>query len=210
LLIRSRLLPTDSNPWAFFQGNEKMKKLLIGASFVLAAQSSMALEVAGVNLADRAELASQSLALNGAGVRKKVFFDVYLAALYVPAKTQDASAVVNAATPRRMELRMLREVSAVTMHEGFVDGLKANQSEAALTALAPKIAELEQVFKSVKTAAKGDVIMLDFIPGQGTRVTVRGKVYATIAGDDFAAAMLSIWLGKVPVNDALKAALLGK
>ncbi len=71
--------------------------------------------------------------------------------------------------PRRMELRMLREVSAATMHEGFVDGLKANQSEATLTALAPKIAELEQIFKQVKTAAKGDVIVLDFMPGQGTR-----------------------------------------
>ncbi|AMC34667.1 chalcone isomerase family protein [Janthinobacterium sp. B9-8] len=187
-----------------------MKKLLMTASFVLAAQSSMALEVAGVNLADRAELASQSLALNGAGVRKKVFFDVYLAALYVPVKTQDASSVVNGAVPRRMELRMLREVSAATMHEGFVDSLKANQSEAALVTLAPKIAELEQVFKQVKTAAKGDVILLDFIPGQGTRVTVRGKTYTTIAGDDFAAAMLSIWLGKAPVNDSLKSALLGK
>ncbi|MEJ2792192.1 chalcone isomerase family protein [Iodobacter sp. LRB] len=187
-----------------------MKKLLIGASFVLAAQSSMALEVAGVNLADRAELSSQSLALNGAGVRKKVFFDVYLAALYLPVKSQDASAVVNSPVPRRMELRMLREVSAAAMHEGFVDGLKSNQSEATLAALAPKIAELEQIFKLVKTAAKGDVIVLDFMPGQGTRVTVRGKVYATIAGDDFAAAMLSIWLGKAPVNDSLKAALLGK
>ncbi|MBY0444987.1 MAG: chalcone isomerase family protein [Burkholderiales bacterium] len=187
-----------------------MKKLLMTASFVLAAQSSMALEVAGVNLADRAELSSQSLALNGAGVRKKVFFDVYLAALYLPVKSQDASAVMNSAVPRRMELRMLREVSAASMHEGFVDGLKSNQSEATLATLAPKIAELEQVFKSVKTAAKGDVIVLDFMPGQGTRVTVRGKTYATIAGDDFAAAMLSIWLGKAPVNDALKAALLGK
>jgi 5-deoxy-D-glucuronate isomerase len=187
-----------------------VKKLLMTASFVLATQSSMALEVAGVTLADRAEVASQSLMLNGAGVRKKVFFDVYLAALYVPGKTQDAQAVVSGATPRRMELRMLREVSAATMHEGFVEGLKANQSEAAISALATKIAELEQVFKQVKTAAKGDVIQLDFIPGQGTRVTVRGKTYATIAGDDFAAAMLSIWLGKAPVNDGLKAALLGK
>lgn len=187
-----------------------MKKLLISASFVLAAQSSMALEVAGINLADRAELASQSLTLNGAGIRKKVFFDVYLAALYLPGKTQDASAVVNGTLPRRMELRMLREVSAPTMHEGFVDGLKANQSEAALAALAPKIAELEQIFKQVKTAAKGDVIVLDFMPGQGTRVTVRGKTYAVIAGDDFAAAMLSIWLGRAPISDGLKVALLGK
>ncbi len=187
-----------------------MKKLLMTASFVLATQSCMALEVAGVSLADRTELSSQSLALNGAGVRKKVFFDVYLAALYVPSKTQDASAVVNALSPRRMELRMLREVSAAAMHEGFVDGLKANQSEATLATLSPKIIELEQVFKQVKTAAKGDVIQLDFMPGQGTRVTVRGKTYAVIAGDDFAAAMLSIWLGRAPVNDGLKAALLGK
>jgi hypothetical protein len=52
--------------------------------------------------------------------------------------------------------------------------------------------------------------VLDFIPNQGTKISMRGQVVGLIEGDAFAAALLSIWLGKAPVNEDLKAALLGK
>ncbi|BCL75498.1 chalcone isomerase [Jeongeupia sp. HS-3] len=187
----------------------KKRAITLALTLAMAVSGAYALDVAGISVPDKTEVAGQSLQLNGAGVRKKVVFDVYVASLYTSAKVGDAAAVINAATPRRMELRMLREVSAGTMHESFVDGLKDNASAAELKRFAPQLDALDKVFREVKTVAKGDVIQLDLLPGQGTRVTVRGKAYPPIAGDDFASALLSIWLGKAPVQAGLKAQLLG-
>jgi hypothetical protein len=61
----------------------------------------------------------------------------------------------------------------------------------------------------VKAANKGDVILLDYLPGAGTRVTVRGDDKGTIAGVDFNRALLRIWLGEQPADSALKKAMLG-
>ncbi|AOX99628.1 chalcone isomerase family protein [Jeongeupia sp. USM3] len=188
-----------------------MKKRAISLALTLAlfATAAHALDVGGTTVPDKTEVAGQSLQLNGAGIRKKVVFDVYVASLYTAVKASDAAAVISASTPRRIELRMLREVSASTMHESFVDGLKDNVAAAELKRFAPQLDALDKVFREVKTVGKGDVIQLDVLPGQGTRVSVRGKAYPTIAGDDFASALLSIWLGKAPVQPGLKAQLLG-
>ncbi|KAF0815454.1 hypothetical protein IGB42_00535 [Andreprevotia sp. IGB-42] len=175
---------------------------------VLAVPAVQAAEIAGQNVPDKTELASQSLQLNGGGVRKKLMFEVYLAVLYTAAKTGDANAVISATTPRRVELRMLREVSAAKMHESFVEGMTDN-TPGAEKRFANQLEALDKLFRDVASVAKGDVIALDFVPGQGTRVSVRGKAYPVIAGDDFASAMLSIWLGKDPVQSNLKAAMLG-
>lgn len=184
--------------------------LTLVATLALSAANALALDIGGQPVTDHAEVAGQNLQLDGAGMRKKIIFDVYVAALYTAGKTADANAVINGTAPRRVELRMMRGVSASTMHESFVEGLKANVSEAQLAALKPRVSALEKIFTDVKAVEKGDLITMDFIPGQGTRVTVRGKAYPQIAGDDFAAAMLSIWLGTRPVQDNLKAAMLGK
>ena len=45
-------------------------------------------------------------------------------------------------------------------------------------------------------------------PGQGTQVDVNGAVKGTIKGEDFAKALLSIWLGDPP-NPEIKSGLLG-
>ncbi|WP_169307476.1 chalcone isomerase family protein [Chitiniphilus eburneus] len=186
-----------------------IKKSLLAASLLLSVAGAHALDLAGQTVPDKAEVAGQALALNGAGVRTKIVVDVYVAALYTARRGNDANAVIRANTPRRVELRMLREVSAATMHESFVDGLEDNVGKVGLKQYAAQLDALDRVFKEVKSVAKGDVIQLDFVPGQGTRVAVRGKAYPLIAGDDFASAMLSIWLGNDPVQDSLKGKLLG-
>ncbi len=46
-------------------------------------------------------------------------------------------------------------------------------------------------------------------PEQGTMVSIAGELKGTVAGADFNRALLSIWLGKDPVGDDLRNALLG-
>jgi len=52
-------------------------------------------------------------------------------------------------------------------------------------------------------------MIFSFKPGTGVQVSVNGVAKGTIKGDDFAKALLSIWLGPEPPNPEIKAGLLG-
>ncbi|MGL4996009.1 MAG: chalcone isomerase family protein [Deefgea sp.] len=189
-----------------------MKKILsslLVSAVVLASASAQAVELAGIRVPEKMTIAEHVLVLNGAGVRKKMVFDVYLASLYVAAKTSDASVVMNSATPRKMQLTMLRNVEAPSLYQALLEGLQGNVPASQLKDLAPKMAELEKIFSEMKSANKGEVIVLDFLPGQGSKISARGRVLGLIEGDAFASALLSIWLGKAPVSEDLKKQLLG-
>jgi hypothetical protein len=55
----------------------------------------------------------------------------------------------------------------------------------------------------------GDVIECTVLPGEGTLVTLNGEMKGTIEGDDFAPALLRVWLGSKPPAEELKNGLLG-
>lgn len=169
-----------------------------------------AAEIGGLRLDDAAKVAGQELQLNGGGVRIKFgFFKVYVGALYTAQKTTNGDAVVNDTRPRRVTLTMLRSVPAEKLRESLIEGLENNSTEAEMAAMAPKIKEMSAIFQAVKDANEGDVIALDFMPGKGTQITVRGQVKDVIGGDDFGRALLKVWLGKKPASADLKAGMLG-
>ena len=60
-----------------------------------------------------------------------------------------------------------------------------------------------------ETAHEGDVILLDYVPGTGTSVTINGTKIGTIPGEDFNQALLAVWLGDKPADDGLKEGMLG-
>ncbi len=72
--------------------------------------------------------------------------------------------------------------------------------------LKERIATLNGWMVDMKTGQR-----LTFIrrPGVGIQVDVNGAVKGTIAGEDFARAFFSIWLGPLPPNLDLKLGLLG-
>jgi hypothetical protein len=105
---------------------------------------------------------------------------------------------------------MLRNVDAASLYKALLEGLQGNVSAPQLKELAPKMTELEKIFSEMKSANKGDVIVLDFLPGQGSKISARGRVLGLIEGDAFASALLSIWLGRAPVSEDLKEQLLGR
>lgn len=55
----------------------------------------------------------------------------------------------------------------------------------------------------------GERLSFTHNPGHGVQVDVGGAAKGTVEGDDFAKALLSIWLGAHPPNASLKAGLLG-
>lgn len=163
-------------------------------------------EVAGVKLPDE----DQKLVLNGAGLRKRAFFQVYVIGLYLPEKKAAAAEAVAAAGPKRIAIHMVRDVGADQFGDALTDGMKDNVSEAEMKAFEPRLNQLQAILASVKEAKKGMRITLDWTPG-GTVVTTDGKPAGPpIPGEDFYRALLKIWLGDKPVQDDLKKALLGE
>ena len=175
-------------------------------SFLIAC-SAFGADVAGVKLPDE----DQKLLLNGAGLRKRAFFQVYAIGLYLPQKKASAADAIGAAGPKRVAIHMLRDVDADQFSGALADGIKDNHSEADAKALEPRIKQLGATMAEMKEAKKGMRITLDWVPAAGTQVTVEGKsAGAPIPGEDFYRALLRIWLGDKPVQDDLKKALLGE
>ena len=163
-------------------------------------------EVAGVKIPDE----DQKLVLNGAGLRKRAFFQVYVIGLYLPEKKTSAADVIGSPGAKRIAIHMLRNVDADDFSEALMDGLRANHSEAEMKALDPRVKQLAAVINELKEAKKGVRITLDWLPGKGTQVTFDGKpAGAVIQGEDLYQGLLRIWLGDRPVQDDLKKGLLG-
>jgi hypothetical protein len=174
---------------------------------VLVGQNSYAAEIAGVTVKETLQAADNTqLYLNGAGIRSKFFFDIYIAQLYMEHPAGSAAEVIAAPGKKRMIMHFLYEevtkdklVSA--WNEGFGDNLDAEK----LATLQEKINSFNTLFRTVK---KGDIIELDYIPEQGTVVTISGKEMGVIEGKDFNDALLNIWVGPKPINEGLKTKLL--
>lgn len=168
------------------------------------------LEVEGVKLEAATQLGAAKLQLNGAGLRTKVFFKVYVAGLYMPQKAASAAQLLAQTGARRVTITMLRNVDAESFASALNDGLRDNHTEAQFAAMKPQIDALNANLKAVGEAKKGDVIHFEFVPDAGTQVTVNGQARGSvIAGEDFFTSVLRIWLGDKPVDGNLKKALIG-
>ena len=182
-------------------------RLLLLLSFL--ALPAWGVEVAGVKLDDKAQVAGTELALNGAGLRKRIVFKVYAIGLYLPKKTSSALEAASMPGPKRIEIHMLRDVSAEQFTEALADGIRENHTEAEAKALEPRVKQLADTMAQMKEAKDGSTIRMDS-SGGATQLVVDGKpAGAPIPGEDFFRGLLRIWLGDKPVQDDLKKALLG-
>jgi hypothetical protein len=186
------------------------RALALALTATLALPAWAVVEAGGVKFADTYQLGSQTLQLNGAGIRVKVILDIYAAGLYVPKTEAEATKLVNQPGAKSMEIVLLRGLTGEDFADAMSKGFQANNSEADVVRFQPKLDEIRALMLAFGTVKKGTVMHIDFMPGIGTRVLVDGKQKGPdIPGDDFQAALLRIWLGNKPVDSGLKHALLG-
>jgi long-chain acyl-CoA synthetase len=185
--------------------------MIVRAIFVVtalvAASGAAALDVEGVRLADKATVGGQELVLNGAGTRKRAIFKIYVGSLYLPAKAGSAQEVLGK-SPRRIQLNLLRDLSADQLIGALTDGLKQNTTPAELSAIAVQTGEMAAIMKSFGQAKEGSVVTLDFVDG-ATKVGLDGTVRGSIDGATFNDALTKIWVGEHPAQDDLRKAMLG-
>jgi long-chain acyl-CoA synthetase len=180
----------------------------LALALVLAAGALPAAEVAGVRIDETARVGSSDLVLNGAGLRSKLFFKVYVGALYVGHKASTPAAIYDSPLPRRMLLRMLRDMDSETLFSALDEGLRNNLTSAELDAMQAPAAQLGTVMKSIGKVREGDTVAIDFT-ADGLTVSLNNQNRGAVAGADFARALLRVWLGDKPADASLKKALLG-
>lgn len=189
-----------------------LRRLLLAAAFTSAGLPALAatVDVAGVKLEDRVTVAGKPLVLNGAGVRYKAVFKVYAAGFYVekPANTPDA--LLDQPGPKRMTITMLRDIDSAELGKLFSRGMEDNMEKGSFAKLVPGVMRMSQVFTNHKTLKTGENFVLDWIPGTGTVLTVKGQVEGEpFREPEFFEALMRIWLGPKPADWQLKDALLG-
>ena len=172
-----------------------------------AATSAAGIDVDGVKIDDKVGVGGQELVLNGAGVRKRAIFKVYVGSLYVPVKARTVQEVL-AKAPRRIQLNLLRNLSADQLIGALNDGLKLNLTPSELQAITVQTGELAAIMKSFGEAREGSVVTLDFVDN-ATKVGLDGAARGSVDGAAFNEALTRIWIGEHPVQDDLKKAMLG-
>ncbi len=186
-----------------------MNRLLFTVISLLLSTTLYAIEVADVSVPNEVKLngTSETLTLNGAGIRTKFFFKIYVAALYLPSATSESETIIATDQPNRVLMHFVySEVEKEKLIEGWIDGFNNNTSKEAMGKLKTRLAAFNELFETV---IEGDQILLDYLPSSGTQVTIKGELKGTIPGHDFNQALLRVWLGPEPVTSDLKEALLG-
>jgi hypothetical protein len=85
-----------------------------------------AASLAGVTLPDTAQIGSTTLVLNGLGLRTKYMVKVCVAGLYLPQKSSEAVAIINADAPKRIVMHFLHGASKKQMSDAFDESFSDN------------------------------------------------------------------------------------
>jgi len=189
----------------------KFFRILMLAAGVAAAGSALAaMEVAGVKVEDTVTVGGVKLQLNGAGVRYKGPFKIYVGDLYTAQKVKSLEELMAAPGPKRVTMTFLREIEAGPFGKILTRGVEDNVPKNQLSRIVPGLIRLGDIFTVNKVLNPGDVITVDWIPGTGTVITVRGKAQGEpFKEPDFFFAMMSLWFGPSPGDWKLKDAMLG-
>ena len=187
----------------------KLKHILLFSLLALLALPSFSqTEMEGVSLKSEITMDGQKLVYNGAGVRKKYFFKLYVGALYLPQKLSSGSMIVKGDQPMLIQLNIISDLITSekmieSVNEGFEKSTGGNTS--------PIQTEIDQIIATFKDEIKdGDVFNLMYLPGTGVKVYKNGTLGATVKGMEFKKALFGIWLGDDPVASGLKDGMLGK
>lgn len=178
-----------------------MRSMLLSS---LLAFSAFAGELNGVKMADDVTVDGKALKLNGMGLRRKFIVDVYVAGLYLEHPSKDAGAILKTDEARRVDLKMLRDLDSKTI----VDAIRTGFDKNASSQMAALKERLDTFCGLVPNVKKTQTLVITYVPGKGTSISGAGES-TVVAGKDFADALFSVWIGKSPVDDSLKAGMLG-
>lgn len=188
-----------------------LRAAFLGACLALPWAAGAQVTVSGVKYEEVQQVGGTRVLLNGAGTRYKGPFRVYTAGLYVTKKAGTAEELLATPGAKRIAVTMLRDIDAGEMGKMFTRGMEDNMERSAVVKLIPGIMRMSQIFSDHKKLLAGETFAIDWIPGTGTVLVLRGQVQGEpFKEPEFFNALLRIWIGQVPADWKLKEGLLGK
>ncbi|MBN1879186.1 chalcone isomerase family protein [bacterium] len=185
--------------------------LLMAIIITMTATAAPAMEKGGISVPDTFSPGDTEvqLVMNGAGIRKKIGFKVYVGSLYLQEKTTDSKEVINVDEPMAITMDWLRNVAKEKIAETFSEGFKYSAGTD-LDSLKPQI---DMFLNSLKDASKSDKWKLIYTPALGTQLYFNDKLVVTIGDIAFKRALFGIWLLETDAftgDENLRDGMLGK
>lgn len=153
---------------------------------------------------------SWNLKLLGSGLRKKMVFKVYVAVLYADSAAvlgdDPAQAVCQQDIARRMVIVVKRDLDASRIADAIARGFIENVWKAPPDSLLAE--ELERYIAFFGGELKeGQRLDVTYLPGHGMFTSVSGEPRPLVTEPRLAHGIWSIWLGKTPISEDLRARL---
>lgn len=162
-----------------------------------------------VEFKPRETVQQRALQLNGAGVRTRLGFKVYVMGLYLRTPRSDAEAIIRDRGEKRIRIVPIHDLEARQFGDALVVGLEKNHDAAALTALKPASDALLAALNAVGAVKAGTEIHIDQLGNGATRLSVDGRQQGEdIEDKSLYPALLRIWLGERPADPELRNALI--
>lgn len=180
--------------------------ILLAISLSSATYADAVRTVSGVELPEHLQWQQQTLQLNGAGIRSKLFMDVYVASLYVAQPSAESSSIIAADDLMMIRLHITSSMitgkrMADSTRDGFVRATGGN--------LAPIETDVNELIRAFGDDVKeGDVFDLVYEPKTGVTVYHNGSAKSNVPGLAFKQALFGIWLSDNAVQKSLRKALL--
>jgi len=153
--------------------------LSIGLAVVGAAHAgsppSGTLQLEGVTIDDSAMVDGVKLVLNGATVQKRGFFKTNTIALYLPEKRDTLAGVLKQPGPKHLRIVLLRDIAGWLIARQTLSDFEANTTEDEARKLAEELSAVAANYSKLGVLHKGDVMVADWIPGQGIVSTLNGQ-----------------------------------
>jgi len=182
-----------------------MKNIFKILSIILLLSSfSFGAKISGINIPDTLK---NGLILNGAGIRSKFFFDLYVGGLYLKEKSNNDLHVINSDEPMAITLHITSSmISSKKMSDATIEGFE-NSTKNQIEPIKDKIDKFISVFK--EEIKDGDIYAFIYSSKEGTKIFKNNKLITTIKGLEFKKALFGIWLCEKPAQESLKKEMLG-
>lgn len=182
---------------------------LLAAALLSAGIAQAAVVVGNVEFKPRETVQQRTLQLNGAGVRTRLGFKVYVMGLYLRTPRTDAEAIIRDRGEKRIRIVPIHDLEASQFGDALMIGLEKNHDAAALAALKPASDALLAAFNAVGSVKAGTEIHLDQLGNGATRLFVNGAQQGEdVVDKGLYPALLRVWLGERPADPELRNALL--
>lgn len=191
-----------------------MRKVLpilsLAAALCWTGAAHAAVEIAGVKVEEAITVAGTKLQLNGAGIRYKGPFKVYVGDLYTTRPVKSLDELIAAPGPKRLSMTFVREINSAEFGKLLTRGIEDNVSRQEISKIIPGMIKMGDIFAANKSFVPGDVCALEWDPAKGLSIWAKGKLQSEPFQDPaFFRALMSIWFGQSPADWKLKEELLG-